>query len=110
MYILSFTIGSMFIVLMSFVSRAGWSASIRRLPEIVSSIIPWLALLFIPILLTLMNNGSALYEWNSTEASWSGCYEDWVLEQSILYHQSNHLLCYLVDDCLVVLPIVGKAG
>ncbi len=67
MYILSFAIGSMFLVLVFHVARAGWSASIRRLHEILSSMIPLLALLFIPILLTLLNNGTALYEWNGTE-------------------------------------------
>lgn len=64
MFILSFAIGGMFHVLVSFLTRAGWNASVRRVPEILSSLIPWLALLFIPILLTLMNSGTALYDWN----------------------------------------------
>ena len=64
-YVISFGIGAMFFVLVSFLTRAGWSASIRRLAEIISMTIPWVALLFAPILLiVLTHQGSALYEWN----------------------------------------------
>jgi hypothetical protein len=67
MFILSFAIGGMFHVLVSFLTRAGWNASVRRIPEILSSLIPWMALLFIPILLTLVKNGTSLYSWNGKE-------------------------------------------
>ena len=65
MYILSFGIGGMFFTLVSFLTRAGWNASVRRMGEILSVTIPWVALLFIPILLTLfLPQGTAVYEWN----------------------------------------------
>ncbi len=68
MYILSFGIGGMFLTLVSFLTRAGWSASIRRMAEILSVTIPWVSLLFIPIALTLfLSNGAALYEWNGAD-------------------------------------------
>jgi hypothetical protein len=68
MYVLSFTIGAMFLVLVSFLTRAGWSATVRRMPEILSSTIPWMALLFIPIAITLfVGGGDAIYEWNGAE-------------------------------------------
>ncbi len=68
MYILSFGIGGMFLTLISFLTRAGWSASIRRMAELLSVTIPWVALLFIPILLTLvLPGGVAIYEWNTAK-------------------------------------------
>ncbi|MCY2973642.1 MAG: quinol:cytochrome C oxidoreductase [Planctomycetota bacterium] len=64
-YAISFGIGGMFFVLVSFLTRAGWSASIRRLAELISMTIPWVACLFAPILLVVaFSKGSALYEWN----------------------------------------------
>lgn len=65
-YCLSFGIGAMFFVLISFLTRAGWSASVRRLAEIISTTIPYMALVFSPILLlVLLNKGTNLYEWNA---------------------------------------------
>ncbi len=64
-YAISFGIGGMFFVLVSFLTRAGWSASIRRLAELISMTIPWVACLFAPILIVVaFSKGSALYEWN----------------------------------------------
>ena len=65
MYVLSFGIGGLFLTLVSFLTRAGWNASIRRLAEILAATLPWLSLLLIPILLTLfIGDGALLYEWN----------------------------------------------
>jgi len=64
-FCISFGIGAMFFVLISFLTRAGWSASIRRLAEIISMTIPWVACLFLPILVIVFaSKGSSLYEWN----------------------------------------------
>lgn len=64
-YCISFGIGAMFFVLISFLTRASWNASIRRWAEIISMTIPWVALLFVPILLlVLRDNALLLYEWN----------------------------------------------
>ena len=65
MYCISFGIGAMFFVLISFLTRASWNASMRRWGEIISMTIPWMALMFVPILLmVLAGQGSPLYEWN----------------------------------------------
>jgi hypothetical protein len=64
-YCMSFGIAAMFFVLISFLTRASWNASIRRWAEIISTTIPFLALLFIPILaMVLTGMGAPLYEWN----------------------------------------------
>lgn len=63
-YCMSFGIAAMFFVLISFLTRASWNASIRRWAEIISMTIPWMSLLFIPILLILLAGmGAPLYEW-----------------------------------------------
>ncbi|MDZ4847735.1 MAG: quinol:cytochrome C oxidoreductase [Pirellulaceae bacterium] len=68
MYCLSFGIGAMFFVLITFLTRASWNASVRRWAEIISMTIPSMAILFAPILLmVLANNASPLYEWNQAK-------------------------------------------
>jgi hypothetical protein len=70
MYCLSFGLGALFFVLIQFLCRAGWSASIRRLAEIVTATIPWMAVLFIPILvMVLFTKSTSLYEWNGESVS-----------------------------------------
>ncbi len=66
MYCLSFGLGALFFILIQYLCRAGWSASIRRLAEIMASTIPWMAILFIPILImVLFTKSTSLYEWNT---------------------------------------------
>jgi hypothetical protein len=67
-YILTFSIGALFFILIQFLTRAGWSSSIRRLAEIMMMMIPYLSVLFIPVLALLFVNSAELYEWNAKEA------------------------------------------
>ena len=48
-YCLSFCLGALFFVLVQHVVRAGWSASVRRVAELLAYTIPWWAVLFLPI-------------------------------------------------------------
>ncbi len=69
-YCITFGIGAMFFVLISFLTRASWNTSIRRWAEIISMTIPWVALLFVPILLMVLGNmATPLYEWNQAKES-----------------------------------------
>ena len=65
-YIFSFALGALFFILMQFLTRAGWSSSIRRLAEILMVMIPYLAVLFVPIIVMLFLGSSALYGWNAS--------------------------------------------
>lgn len=66
MYCLSFCLGALFFVLVQHVVRASWSASIRRLAELLAYTIPYWALLFIPILiLVLFWPKPVLYPWTA---------------------------------------------
>jgi hypothetical protein len=68
MFILTPALGALFFILVQFLTRAGWSTSIRRLAEIIMMLIPNLAVLFLPIIGLLYWNSSDLYEWNAKEA------------------------------------------
>lgn len=64
-YCLSFCLGALFFVMVQHLARAGWSASVRRIGELLAYTIPWWALLFIPIvIMVLFTQSDVLYPWN----------------------------------------------
>jgi hypothetical protein len=67
MFVMTIALGALFFILVQYVARAGWSSSIRRLAELLMSTIPFLAVLFLPIIVLLYANSDALYEWNVRE-------------------------------------------
>ena len=71
-FCLTFGIGAMFFVLVQFLVRSGWSATVRRQAELISTTIPWMAMLFIPILIMLALGSKELYEWNDTKENLHG--------------------------------------
>ncbi len=65
MFALSFGLGALFFVLIQHLTRAGWSASVRRLAEVMASTIGGMSVLFVPILaMVLFTSSGALYVWN----------------------------------------------
>jgi hypothetical protein len=65
MYCLSFCLGALFFVMLQHLTRACWSASIRRIAELLAFTIPWWSLFFLPILaMVLFTDSSSLYAWN----------------------------------------------
>lgn len=66
MFCLSVCLGALFFVLVQYLVRAAWSASIRRIAELLAYTIPWWALLFLPILaMVLFTDSTSLYLWNA---------------------------------------------
>ncbi len=63
MYCLSICLGALFFVMIQHLTRAGWSASIRRLAELLAFTIPWWAILFLPILVSVFSGDGLLYAW-----------------------------------------------
>ncbi len=61
--IIGLALGSMIFVLLQHVSRAGWSISVRRIPEAAMATIPLFILLFIPIAL----NVDLLFPWTNID-------------------------------------------
>ncbi|MEZ6090758.1 MAG: hypothetical protein R3C05_22600 [Pirellulaceae bacterium] len=69
-FCLTISLGALFFVIIQHLCRAGWSASVRRVAEIMMAMLPPLAILFLPILVyVLVFDTGSLYPWN--EAGWS---------------------------------------
>jgi hypothetical protein len=63
MFVLSLCLGAFFLVLVHHLFDAGWSVPIRRFCEHIATILPWLAIPFIPIALM----AKTLYPWMSMD-------------------------------------------
>src|SRR5450432_3015382 len=62
MFFLSLALGALFLVLVHHLSDAGWSVGIRRFCEHLAALLfPWLAILFVPVLLL----APKIYSWMS---------------------------------------------
>ena len=58
-FFISLSIGATFFIILMSLTRAGWGIAIKRVPEFLMSILPYYALLFIPILFGL----DFIFEW-----------------------------------------------
>lgn len=63
-FFLAATLGSLFFVIIQHLSSAGWSVTLRRVPEVIMQNFLLLAFLFIPILFGMHD----LYHWTHTDA------------------------------------------
>jgi len=63
-FFLTLTLGALFFVIIQFLVRAGWSVTLRRIPEHLMKNMGLMALLFLPILLGL----GELYHWTHADA------------------------------------------
>ena len=62
-FYMTLTLGSLFFVLIHYLSRAGWSVVLRRVPELFMKNITLMFVLFIPIVLGMYD----LYHWTHPE-------------------------------------------
>src|SRR5260221_5178349 len=66
MFYLSLALGALFLVMVHHLTDAGWSVGIRRFCEHLASLLfPWLAILFIPVLLL----APRIYHWLTLPAT-----------------------------------------
>ncbi|MBL8993655.1 MAG: hypothetical protein JNM63_09965, partial [Spirochaetia bacterium] len=77
-FCLSLSLGSLFFVLLAWLSKAGWSVILRRVPEVLAGNFVLLSVLFVPIVFGLQN----LYPWANHEL---------VKENHALAHRSGWL-------------------
>ncbi|HEX4123709.1 MAG TPA: hypothetical protein VHY37_03220, partial [Tepidisphaeraceae bacterium] len=63
-FFLTIMLGALFFVLIQFVTRAGWAVSVRRVAENIAGLIPFMALLSIPILIAVGMENGELYRWD----------------------------------------------
>ena len=64
---LTISLGALFFVLVQHLTKAGWSAGLRRVAEILSLGLFPVMLLFVPVLLSVLIGSDALYAWNNPE-------------------------------------------
>lgn len=64
LYCLTICLGATFFVVIQHLCRAGWSVTARRVAESFMSVMPWLAILFVPVLATLFLGTGTIYKWD----------------------------------------------
>ena len=74
-YCLTIAVGSLFFVLIQHLCRAGWSVVVRRIAELMMMMVIPLAVLFLPILVTLLIGNGILYRWDQVAAESVTAYE-----------------------------------
>ena len=84
-FVLSITLGAMFFVLIQHLTRAGWSAVVRRLAEIMTTGFTPVAVLFLPILLLVLAGDDILYLWNNAEVAAT----DPLIKHKVIYLNST---------------------
>lgn len=62
-FFLSIALGALAFVLLQHISRAGWSVSVRRVAETLAATLPVLAVLSLPLLVSVLQDDGALYRW-----------------------------------------------
>lgn len=81
-YVVGMVLGSLLLVLLLHVSRAGWGVVVRRLAELLAAHVPLMLVLFLPIVLPLLWGSSSLYEWADRQA---------VEHDELLQHKAPYL-------------------
>lgn len=72
-YILNFSfvmltaLGGLFFVLLQYATSSGWSVVVRRLAEALAATIPYLAILFVPILIPVLMGMKEIYPWANAD-------------------------------------------
>lgn len=62
-FVLSICLGGLAFVLLQHLTRAGWSVSVRRGAESLGAMMPVMAALSLPIIVSVLLRGGALYPW-----------------------------------------------
>ncbi len=78
----SISLGGLFFTAVQHTTRAGWSVSVRRLAELCGTVMPVMAVLFLPVLVPVLVGSNALYPWVPPEA---------VAASELLQHKSPWL-------------------
>ena len=68
-FLLSICLGCLFFVTIMHLTRAGWSVTLRRIAELYAMCVVPMAILFLPILCTVLMGSDILYPW--VDGGWS---------------------------------------
>lgn len=67
LFFLSISLGALGFLALQHLTRAGWSASVRRITEVIAMTLAPMAVLFLPILFTVLSGSDVLFEWNDAK-------------------------------------------
>lgn len=81
-FVLSMCVGAIFFITLQHLTRAGWSALVRRQAEILTFGFFPLAVLCLPLVLSVLGGNASLMIWNSPEA---------VASNALLQHKTPYL-------------------
>ncbi len=68
-YVLSLALGGMFFVVVKHLTKAGWNVTVRRIGELSAATLPFLFLLFLPILGVVLAGSGELFRWADPEVA-----------------------------------------
>ena len=92
-YFLTIALGALFFVAVQYLFRAGWSATVRRLAEIVAGTLPVLAVRALPIIVATAMGNHSLYIWTDHAA---------VEHDHLLEHKAPYLnLGFFLVRCVI---------
>lgn len=66
-FVLTISLGALFFVILQHLTRAGWSAALRRIAEFMTGNLWILAIAFLPILLQVLSHKTTIYIWLDEE-------------------------------------------
>ena len=100
-------IGALFLVMIHHVFDAGWSTVLRRQFENWLACVPWLAVLFLPLLASAFFAPGTLWKWTNEHYDLSQVGGHGTVGQDVLWFKKSGLLN---TTSLVIATIVGFAG
>ena len=94
-YFTGISVPMLFFSALQFLARAGWSASIRRVAENFTGMVPFVAIFLLPIIFNMMSHHS-IYEWTHESA-----HSDPILSQKEPYLNMTFFLVRMGLYCLL---------
>lgn len=90
-FILSLSLGALFFVIIQHLSRAGWSVAIRRPAELLAANMPVVALLFLPIAVSVVMGTGTIYPWAQPESAFVATGETGEFREAVAGFESLYL-------------------
>ncbi|MEZ0312469.1 MAG: quinol:cytochrome C oxidoreductase [Myxococcota bacterium] len=96
-FVLTIALGCLFFVGIQYLFRSGWSVTVRRLAELGAGVLPVLAVLALPIIVSVAMGNHSLYPWTDHEV---------VSQSHLLEHKAPYLnLNFFLVRCVVYFAI-----
>ncbi len=108
-FCLSLALGSLFVVVIKHLTKASWVVVLRRIPEVLAASFPLLAVLAIPILVSLFDPHGPYHHWtDSGIADPTGSHFDEILAGKVAYLNIPFFLIRVVAYFAIWILVSGK--